>query len=378
MYRKILKPGTPAVKLSLELPGNTCPSSPGFAACSPAPIIRVVGLKKIKYCFVGSYSTVQRIWLKHAKNDDVPSGRGKKGSPPLTEEDEPSSVLESARLLIIGGVSVILVLGLALVVLTIDQSRHEPAPAQTTPVNALATSDNECVECHRQSTPGIIEQYGRSSMARAGVTCQDCHGVTKDNPGAREHEGTYIMASPTPKQCQSCHQKEVREFNQSRHGLPAYVAMWGIDKLSENHREMYYAIPEAQNKPPNQARNALFKMEGRDITRFACESCHNIGKPRVTARSASARNATCVTGLTSSRPENPRPATPATSVPTIPSSRSTRTPPTGSPTTPRGRTGTGTPNRVPRPPRISPPPPAPPATSAASAPPEPHTTWGSV
>jgi hypothetical protein len=29
--------------------------------------------------------------------------------------------------------------------------------------------------CHTLNTPGIVEQYGHSTMAAAEVTCQDCH-----------------------------------------------------------------------------------------------------------------------------------------------------------------------------------------------------------
>ncbi len=37
-------------------------------------------------------------------------------------------------------------------------------------------------------------------------------------------------------------------------------------------------MPEG-NFDPNKSRNAIFALEGPDITRFACESCHSVGKP---------------------------------------------------------------------------------------------------
>jgi hypothetical protein len=192
-----------------------------------------------------------------------------------------SNWVEQSRLFIIGIVLVAAVLGFALVILSIGESSPDKAAESSPPkVNALADSENKCVECHRQSTPGIVKQYGKSSMAHVGVSCQDCHSVGEDYPGSQSHEGEYILASPTPKQCQSCHQQEVRQFNQSRHGLPAYVAMWGSDKLSDKHKKMLNSIPEYREGPGHTVRNALFEMEGREITRFACESCHNIGMPR--------------------------------------------------------------------------------------------------
>ncbi len=185
------------------------------------------------------------------------------------------NLVRSTRVLIIGLVAVIVVLGLALIVLAIARS---VAPAQTEPVNALARSKDECVTCHRRTTPGIVEQYGRSSMAAAEVSCRDCHEVEADYPGAEEHEGTYVLAQPTTATCERCHNTEVAQFYQSRHALPAYVAYAGAKDLSPELLSMYESIPEGGFNP-DRMRNALFAIEGPEITRFACQGCHDIGKP---------------------------------------------------------------------------------------------------
>jgi hydroxylamine dehydrogenase len=186
------------------------------------------------------------------------------------------NLLRSGRVLIIGLVAVIVVIGLALVVVAIGQ----PAvPPETERVNALANSQDECVTCHRRTTPGIVEQYGVSSMAAAEVTCRNCHEVTADYPNAVEHEGTYVLNQPTPAMCQQCHTNEVAQFNQSRHSLPAYVAYAGTQDLTPELLAMYQAIPEG-SYAPDKMRNALFALEGPEVTRFACESCHNVGVPQ--------------------------------------------------------------------------------------------------
>ncbi|HML20257.1 MAG TPA: multiheme c-type cytochrome [Aggregatilinea sp.] len=182
--------------------------------------------------------------------------------------------LSAGRILILGVAGVIVVLGLVLVAIAVGESENEE-PAR---VDALASSDNECVECHRRTTPGIVQQYGMSSMAAAEVECEDCHEVDSDYPGAVEHEGTYVLRSPTSAKCETCHQAEVAQYNQSRHSIPAYVAMVGLDGLTEDQLAMYHSIPEAQ-PAPNEMRNALFAIEGPAVTRFACESCHGIGAP---------------------------------------------------------------------------------------------------
>jgi hypothetical protein len=183
--------------------------------------------------------------------------------------------LQTVRLLVLGLVVVIIVLGLALVVMVIGTSRFSPVAER---VNVLAGSSDECVECHTNTTPGIVEQYGHSTMAAAEVACRDCHEVEAGYPGAVEHEGVYVLPSPTSAMCETCHEVEVAQYNTSRHGLPAFVAFAGTEALSPKHLAIYQAIPEAQGTP-NRARNALFHIEGPDVTRFACEACHNIGKP---------------------------------------------------------------------------------------------------
>jgi hypothetical protein len=102
--------------------------------------------------------------------------------------------------------------------------------------------------------------------------------VAADYPGAVAHEGTYVLNQPTTAMCQNCHTAEVAQFNQSRHGLPAYVAVAGSKDLSPELLAMYEAIPEG-SFAPDKSRNIIAQMEGPDITRFACENCHNIGKP---------------------------------------------------------------------------------------------------
>jgi hydroxylamine dehydrogenase len=180
------------------------------------------------------------------------------------------------RVVVVGLVVVVVVFGIALVGLAVGQSRAQNGEALP---DALARTTDDCVTCHRRSTPGIVEQYGISTMAAAEVSCRDCHEVAATYPGAAEHEGAYVLAQPTPARCQRCHAAEVAQYYQSRHSLPAYVAMVGTQPLSKEHLAMYQAIPEGQFAP-DKMRNALFAIEGPAITRFACEGCHNVGRPQ--------------------------------------------------------------------------------------------------
>jgi hypothetical protein len=179
------------------------------------------------------------------------------------------------RLLIIGLVAVAVVIGLALVILTVVNS--SAAGGEEADVNVLADSDDECVVCHRRTTPGIVDQFGHSTMAAAEVSCQDCHEVDEGYPGSVEHEDTYVLPSPSAAMCENCHTAEVAQYEQSRHALPAYVAYAGTEPLTAEQLEQYQGISEIT--APDIQRNALYELEGEAVTRFACEVCHNVGKP---------------------------------------------------------------------------------------------------
>src|SRR5262245_16220195 len=162
-----------------------------------------------------------------------------------------------ARALVAGLVVTLVVLALAVVVRSIGRSPEATRPGT---IDALATSKDVCVTCHRQSSPGIVEQYGHSTMAAAGVRCQDCHEVTNDYPGAVAHQGTWVLAQPSTAMCTRCHQNEVAQFAQSRHGLPAYVAYAGSKDLSRAQVAEYGSIPEG-HFAPDQSRNAIAVIE---------------------------------------------------------------------------------------------------------------------
>lgn len=194
----------------------------------------------------------------------------------MSREGDRAPLVRSMRLLVLGLVGVIVVLGLALVLLSIGRPAGVEEVAR---LDALANSTDDCVVCHRRSSPGIVEQYGHSTMAAAEVACLDCHGVARDYPGAVEHEGAFVLGQPTPALCERCHAAEVAQFYQSRHALPAYVAMAGTEPLTDTQLAMYSAIPEGQFAP-DRMRHALFAIEGPDVTPFACAACHNIGRPQ--------------------------------------------------------------------------------------------------
>lgn len=186
--------------------------------------------------------------------------------------------MNSYRVLVVGLVMVLCVMGIALIEMTIGHyTGFGDSPER---VNALTNSVDACVNCHKNSTPGIINQYGYSTMAAVGVSCRDCHEVEQDYPGAENHMGQfYIVSEPTPKICGKCHNQQMRQFYQSRHSAPAWAAIRGTDDFNPQQLEIYQAIPEG-TYVADKTRHALYDIEGPEITPFACEGCHKIGIPQ--------------------------------------------------------------------------------------------------
>jgi len=193
------------------------------------------------------------------------------------DADQGSKVIRTARILLIGAIVTIVILGLAVVAMVIGTTAGRDGEVFDRP-DALATSQDECVTCHREESPGIVYQFGHSTMAAAEVSCHDCHEVDKDYPGSVLHEGAFVLTQPTSLKCQRCHEQEVGQYLQSRHALPAYVAYAGAQILSAAQLEEYRSIPEG-SFAPDKSRNALYTLEGEDVTHFACESCHDVGQP---------------------------------------------------------------------------------------------------
>ncbi len=150
--------------------------------------------------------------------------------------------------------------------------------AQSEPVQPGKKEKGTCVSCHTVMTPGIIKQYEKSAMSVAQVSCGDCHEVSGAYPGAVKHHDAYILPSPTTAQCRKCHEEQARQFLNSRHGLPAWVAVTGSKELPKELLDQYQAVAEGQFSP-SKARNDIAALEGPALTRFTCEVCHSIGKP---------------------------------------------------------------------------------------------------
>lgn len=82
---------------------------------------------------------------------------------------------------------------------------------------APATADNTCAGCHKRQNPALVMEWERSAHAKNDVGCEVCHGAAEGEPDAWMHEGEWVSALVTPKDCSPCHEREVEEFARSHH-----------------------------------------------------------------------------------------------------------------------------------------------------------------
>ncbi|HED10261.1 MAG TPA: hypothetical protein ENJ10_06205 [Caldithrix abyssi] len=81
----------------------------------------------------------------------------------------------------------------------------------------------KCMTCHKKESPGLYNQWYTSEHAKNKVTCIDCHGASKTDRDAFEHEGALIATLVTPKDCGSCHKNEAREVQNSYHATAGKI-----------------------------------------------------------------------------------------------------------------------------------------------------------
>ncbi len=98
-----------------------------------------------------------------------------------------------------------------------------PAAAQVFGPKELSEQSKACVQCHKDRSPGLYEQWGASKHFRAHVACFECHAANPGEPDAYTHYGQLISNIVSPKDCARCHAKAVEEFTASRHSHAARI-----------------------------------------------------------------------------------------------------------------------------------------------------------
>lgn len=90
----------------------------------------------------------------------------------------------------------------------------------------LDSASKSCVDCHEKEgiAPKAHDQYAESEHAKNGIGCVDCHSAEAgDFDAYTENNHPLVASHPTPKDCASCHEKEVEEHTKSKHAYPFWL-----------------------------------------------------------------------------------------------------------------------------------------------------------
>ncbi len=113
----------------------------------------------------------------------------------------------------------------------------------------------KCILCHRETSPGIVNDWEKSNHAHGDVTCIDCHRADPTDKDAWKHEGRYISTIVSPRDCSKCHPRIVKEFRDSRHSGAVHF-LRGLEGERDKDNVLAYTI------------------EGKAAAVVGCEKCH--------------------------------------------------------------------------------------------------------
>ena len=100
----------------------------------------------------------------------------------------------------------------------------------------ISEQTQQCMECHRDILPGLVEQWQDSTHWQAGVGCYECHAADKGDPDAMEHNGFLVATIVSPRDCAKCHPKEAAEQEASHHAKAGDILNTNDGLLGQTRR----------------------------------------------------------------------------------------------------------------------------------------------
>jgi len=134
----------------------------------------------------------------------------------------------------------------------------------------VPASSRQCVDCHIQSTPGIINHWRGSTHAVKGVGCVDCHQATEGEADAFVHYGFTVATVVTPRDCSACHGEVAKEFERSHHAAAGNI----LASLDNFLAETVEGSRQPFNPHGPTPGRAVEKVNGMASAFSGCQQCH--------------------------------------------------------------------------------------------------------
>ena len=174
-----------------------------------------------------------------------------------------------AKQLVIAALGGLFLLSLVFVQwMEVARKREEAGLAR--PKIAIPASSKQCVDCHAQTTPGIIAHWKGSTHAEKGVGCVECHHADGADADAFVHYGAQIAAVVTPLDCSRCHAEVFREFERSHHAAGGNI-LASLDNFLAETVEGSRAPFDPHSPTPGMAVQAV---NGMASAFSGCQQCH--------------------------------------------------------------------------------------------------------
>lgn len=184
-----------------------------------------------------------------------------------------------------------IILMLIAVLITSSASGKEPATgtlnftAQEKYVSSVVTTDqtSRCLNCHASRQIRLVETWEKSSHARNGVGCYECHKADPQDPAAKNGHFSFSVQLPvSPLTCAGCHPAQYASFASSSHAM-AYETIRDVPLKKEspllfeqscavchgNELKMLKGRPVGNTWP-----NHGIGRVNTDGSRGSCAACH--------------------------------------------------------------------------------------------------------
>ena len=136
---------------------------------------------------------------------------------------------------------------------------------------AVPSQSRACVDCHGQSTPGIVDHWKTSTHATTGVGCVGCHTAEDGDADAFTHYGELIATVVTPRDCANCHADVVAEFAKSHHAAGGNILASLDNFLAET---VEGARLDFNPHSPTPGRPDIQSVNGFASAFSGCQQCH--------------------------------------------------------------------------------------------------------
>ncbi len=135
---------------------------------------------------------------------------------------------------------------------------------------AVPDTSKACVQCHGETTPGIIDHWLGSAHAEKGVGCVECHRAEDGDADVFTHFGQKIAAVVTPLDCSRCHAEIYDEFQRSHHAAAGNI-LASLDNFLAETVEGSRTPFDPHSPTPGMARGPV---NGMASSQSGCQQCH--------------------------------------------------------------------------------------------------------